>query len=344
MDTKIHFDCDYMQTAHPAILEKILEFSTQEFPGYGKDKVCDEAKEKIRKACGCKDAEVEFLIGGTQTNATMIDAVLAKYEGVLATETAHIAGLESGAVEANGHKVITLPSHQGKINAVETDEFIKRFYQNDNWDHMVPPGMLYITHPTEFGTLYTLNELENLHNVCTKHHIPLYLDGARLGYGLEATGTDVTLKDVARLCDVFYIGGTKIGAMMGEAVVLTHPDMVKRAFTQIKRHGALLAKGWLLGLQFNTLFTDDLYFKISRHAIEMAEKLKAGLLAKGYPMYLDSPTNLLFLLLTKEETLKLSQKASFEIWEKRPDGKNVVRLVTSWSTKEENVDRFLNLL
>ena len=341
---KLQFNSDYQKLAHPLILERIIQTQDEFYPGYGLDNLCDSARNKIRKACGCPQAEVEFLIGGTQTNATMLDTQLASYEGILCTDTAHIAVHEAGDVEGRGHKILTLPSHDGKLVAAEVDQYIHRFYANDSHYHMVPPGVVYITHPTELGTLYTLKELEDLHAICHKYDIPLYLDGARLGYGLATTHTDVTLKDVARLCDVFYIGGTKVGAMIGEAVVAPKSILFKNSLTQIKNHGALLAKGWLLGLQFDALFTDNLYLKISRHAILMAEKLKAGLAAKGYDFLCESPTNLQFIIVTPEEKNRIEQFADIMTDHELADGRFVLRLATAWYTQEEDIDQLLALL
>lgn len=338
----LHFDSDYMQTAHPLILERMIKTQEQCFEGYGTDSVCKQAIEKIRRACHLPDAEVYFLIGGTQTNAVCIDALLQPYQGVLCADTAHIQIHEAGAVEATGHKVQTLPGQDGKIIAESVLQYVEHFYADTNWEHEVIPGMVYITHPTEYGTLYSLQELQNLSNVCREKHLLLYLDGARLGYGLAAKNTDVTLPDIARLIDAFYIGGTKVGAMMGEAVVFTKSGLVHHFMTQMKRHNALLAKGWLLGLQFDTLFKDDLYLSISRHAILMAERLREGLLQKGYELYIDSPTNQQFVVCTGEQLQKLSKYTTFGFWENLSDGRTVVRLATSWATREEDVEKLLN--
>lgn len=255
----IHFDTDYMEGAHPEVIRRLTETNLEQTVGYGNDPYTARAKELIRKACGQPEAAVHFLVGGTQTNATVIDGLLAHHEGVLAAETAHINVHESGAIEATGHKVITLPQHEGKLRADEVKAYITDFYRDETYEHMVAPGMVYISHPTEYGTLYTLDELENLSRVCREAHIPLYMDGARLGYGLASPGTNVTLKDIARLCDAFYIGGTKVGTLFGEAVVSPDPKRLPHFFPLIKQHGALLAKGRLLGIQFETLFTDGLY-------------------------------------------------------------------------------------
>jgi len=345
VESKIqHFDSDYMEGAHPKVLQRILETNMDKLPGYGVDQYCQSAKEKIRKACECPDAQVEFLVGGTQTNATMIDALLQPYQGVICAETGHINVHEAGAVEVNGHKVIGLPQTNGKISASQVDRYLNNLRSDDTYEHMVDPGMVYISHPTEVGTLYTKKELEDLRQVCDKYGIYLYMDGARLGYGLMTYDTDVTLPDVARLCDAFYIGGTKVGALFGEAVVFTRPGMVKHFLRTKKQHGALLAKGWLLGLQFDTLFTDNLYFEISRHAIDMAMKLKKGLIEKGCRLYMDSPTNQQFIIMENEKLREFSKKVTYSTWERIDEEHTAIRLATSWATKAEDVDEVLNLL
>lgn len=339
----LHFDSDYMEGAHPEVMRRLVQTNLIQSSGYGTDEYTRRARRKIAEACGKPDADVWFLVGGTQTNATVIDGLLRRHEGVLAAESAHIAVHEAGAIEASGHKVLTLPSHSGKVDVDEVKQFIDDFYGDETYEHMVAPGVLYITYPTEFGTLYTLKELEALSEVCHKYHIRIYLDGARLGYGLAAR-EDVTLKDIARLCDVFYIGGTKVGALFGEAVVVSNPDMLPHFFPLIKQHGALFAKGRILGIQFDTLFTDGLYLKIARHAIDMALKLKAGFVEKGYELYLDSPTNQQFFCLPNEVIDRLKQTASFELWGTRGATRSVVRFVTDWATREEDVDRLIERL
>ena len=283
-------------------------------------------------------------MGGTQTNATVIDALLARHEGVLGAETAHINVHEAGAIEATGHKVLTLPQYDGKVKAADVEAYIRNFYRDETYEHMVAPGMLYISHPTELGTLYTLRELEDLSRVCREANIPLYMDGARLGYGLAAEGTDVTLKDIARLCDVFYIGGTKVGALFGEAVVAARPERLPHFFSLVKQHGALLAKGRLLGIQFGTLFTDGLYQRIGAHAVRLALKLKQAFVEKGYKLHLDSPTNQQFVCLPNETIDRLMREATFELWGPRGETETVVRFVTSWATREEDVDKLIALL
>lgn len=340
----LSFESDYIQGAHPKIMERLLETNMERLSGYGVDKYCESAKEKIKLACGCPDADVYFLVGGTQTNATVIDTMLKSYEGVVAAVTGHVSVHEAGAIEFTGHKVLELPQHQGKINAAELEKYIDSFYGDENYEHMVFPGMVYISHPTEYGTLYTKKELKDISAVCRSYHIPLYLDGARLGYGLMSYQTDVTLQDIAAYCDAFYIGGTKVGALCGEAVVFTNGSTPKHFMTMVKQHGALLAKGRLLGIQFDTLFSDNLYFKISRHAIDMAELLKKGFKEKGYDFFLDSPTNQQFIILNNKEMEELQKKVGFSYWEKADENHTVVRFATSWATKEEEIEELMKLL
>ena len=335
-------ESDYTEGAHEKILEKMMETNREQLSGYGSDRYCERAKEKIREACQCPDAEIYFLVGGTQTNAVVIGSMLAQYEGVVSARTGHVNGHEAGAIEYTGHKVLDVPQREGKILPETLKEYLETFWADENHEHMVFPGMVYISHPTEYGTLYSKKELEQLAEICRDYAIPLYLDGARLGYGLASRHTDVTLKDIAALCDVFYIGGTKVGALCGEAVVFTHKNAPKHFLTRIKQHGALLAKGRLLGIQFDTLFTDGLYEKISRHAIDMAERLKEGFRKKGYRFYLDSPTNQIFLLLDNEEMEKMGEKARFSFWEKYDENHTVIRLATSWATREEDIRKFLD--
>lgn len=339
------FECDYLEGAHEKILQRLIETNMEKLPGYGNDIYCERAEKKILEACGCPDGKVYLLVGGTQTNATVIDGMLNNYEGVIAAVTGHINCHESGAIEASGHKVLTVPQHEGKIDARDLKEYLKTFWADDTCEHMVIPGMVYISHPTEYGTLYTKEELKAIHEVCREYRIPLYMDGARLGYGLAAEGTDVTLPLIARYCDVFYIGGTKVGALCGEAVVFPKKELVPRHFfTTVKQHGALLAKRRLVGIQFDTLFTDNLYMEISRHAIKMADVLKKGVQEKGYSFYLDSPTNQQFVILENEKLEALKKEVSFSVWEKLGDARTVVRFATSWATKEEDLKALLDLL
>lgn len=340
----MHFDTDYMEGAHPDVMRRLLETNLEQTVGYGSDPYTQRAKDLIRKACGVPEAGVHFLVGGTQTNSTVIDGLLRQHEGVIAAETAHINVHESGAIEATGHKVLTLPQHNGKLEAEEVEKYITDFYRDETYEHMVAPGMVYISHPTELGTLYSLDELEKLSAVCRRANIPLYMDGARLGYGLAAENTEVTLTDIARLCDVFYIGGTKVGALFGEAVVAPDPKRLPHFFPLIKQHGALLAKGRLLGIQFETLFTDHLYECMGKHAVRLALKLKEAFKSKGYKLQLDSPTNQQFVCLPNETIDRLLQHATFELWGPRGEKETVVRFVTSWATREEDVDAFIRLL
>ena len=336
-----YFECDYMEGAHPLIMEKMMETNMEHTSGYGSDPYTISAKDKIRKECGCPNAQVHFLVGGTQTNAIMIKTLLRPYEGVFAVETGHVNVHEAGAIEAGGHKVITLPGEDGKMTAASVKEYMERWTRDDTNIHMVKPGMIYISHPTELGTLYTKKELQELRDVCTKYHILMYMDGARMGYGLMADDTDVTLKDIASLCDAFYIGGTKVGALFGEAVVIPNPDLVHGMFPIIKQEGALLAKGRLLGIQFDTLFTDGLYFKIAKHALDMAKKLKEGLKERGYRFYYESPTNQQYIVLKNEELDNFGKKVAYSFWEEVNENETAIRLVTSWATKEEDVEEFL---
>lgn len=340
----MHFDTDYMEGSHPDVMRRLLETNLEQTVGYGSDPYTQRAKDLIRKACGVPEAGVHFLVGGTQTNSTVIDGLLRQHEGVIAAETAHINVHESGAIEATGHKVLTLPQHNGKLEAEEVEKYITDFYRDETYEHMVAPGMVYISHPTELGTLYSLDELEKLSAVCRRANIPLYMDGARLGYGLAAENTKVTLTDIARLCDVFYIGGTKVGALFGEAVVAPDPKRLPHFFPLIKQHGALLAKGRLLGIQFETLFTDHLYERMGKHAVRLALKLKEAFKSKGYKLQLDSPTNQQFVCLPNETIDRLLQHATFELWGPRGEKETVVRFVTSWATREEDVDAFIRLL
>lgn len=340
----ISFTCDYIEGAHPEILKRLVETNMVQVEGYGEDEFCEAARAKIRKATGCPAADVFFLVGGTQTNSTVIDAMLHRYEGVVAVDTGHIAVHESGAVEFSGHKVITLPGHNGKMEAAELRHYLEHFHGDPTWPHMVYPGMAYISFPTEYGTIYSCSELEAIKNVCEQYRIPLFIDGARLGYGLMSPAADVDLKALASLCDVFYIGGTKVGALCGEAVVFPRGNAPQHFFTMVKQHGALLAKGRVLGLQFDTLFTENLYFNIARHAIDMAMELKSMLSAKGFEFYIDSPTNQQFPILTQAQVDSLNGKVAFEVWDQLPDGRYITRFATSWATPRANIEALGALL
>ena len=340
----LYFESDYMEGAHERILERLVETNRESLSGYGSDRYCERAKEKIRALCGTPEAQVYFLVGGTQTNQTVIDATLRQYEGVVAADSGHIGTHEAGAIEFTGHKVLTVPNRQGKLPAEKLEAYLSGFFSDENRDHMVFPGMVYISHPTEYGTLYSLAELKRLSEICRTYGIPLYMDGARLGYGLESKGTDVTLRDIARLCDVFYIGGTKVGALCGEAVVYPGGNAPAHFMTVMKQHGALLAKGRLLGIQFDTLFENQLYFTISKHAIDMAEKLREGFRAKGYTFHTETTTNQIFIVLKQDELERLRQSVTFSFWERLDADRTVVRFATSWATQESDVDALIRIL
>ena len=339
----ISFESDYNNGCHEAILKRLTETNDERATGYGLDDYCTAAKEKIRAACGKPDADVFFLVGGTQTNATVIDAMLQSYQGVLSVETGHINVHESGAIEFGGHKVLALPSHDGKMDAGELEQWLHNFFADPTYDHMVFPGMVYITFATEMGTIYSLAELQAISAVCNRYELPLFIDGARLGYGLMAEGCDVPLQQLADLCDVFYLGGTKCGAYCGEAVVFPNHNAPAHFFTTVKQHGALLAKGRLLGLQFDTLMTNGLYFKIARHAVEQAMRLRDAFITKGYKMYSDSPTNQQFVLLDKATIERLNKDFVFEQWFPVGDLMNC-RFVTSWATDAADVDALIAAL
>lgn len=340
----LSFECDYNEGCHEKILKRLVETNLEQLPGYGSDSHCESAKKKIKAACNCPNADVWFLTGGTQTNQVVIDSMLTSYQGVIACQTGHVNVHEAGAIEYTGHKVLALPAHNGKLDSVELEKYLATFFADGSYDHMVFPGMVYISFPTEYGTLYSKKEIENIHNVCVKYEIPLFIDGARLGYGLVSKASDITLPELASLCEVFYIGGTKVGALCGEAIVFTKSNTPKHFLTLVKQHGALVAKGRILGIQFDTLFTDNLYFDISRHAIEMAELIKNGFSERGYKFFIDSPTNQQFIVLENSFMQKLSQKVRFSFWELFDETHTVVRFATSWATKKENIEKLFEII
>ena len=344
MNTNLSFACDYMEGCHPAILEKLIKTNLIKTPGYGLDDYTRSVCEKIKSACRKPEAQVFLLTGGTQTNATVISAILKSYQGVVSASTGHIATHEAGAVEACGHKVLTLPSHNGKIDAAELSRFLVDYDQDANHDHIVMPGMVYISHPTEYGTLYSHSELEEISRICRQHQIPLYLDGARLAYALACPQNDLSLQDLAALCDVFYIGGTKCGALFGEAVVITVPGLIPHFFTIIKQHGALLAKGRLLGIQFDTLFTNHLYEHIGKSAISAADQIRDMLKSNGFQLCYDSPTNQIFCIIDNSVMDRLLSQVECSFWEKYDDSHTVIRFVTSWATTQEDVQRLGTVL
>ena len=340
----LSFESDYIEGAHPLILDALVKSNMEALSGYGADKYTQSAKEKLANLCGVPDCQIQFLTGGTQTNQIVIDTMLRQFEGVVAAQTGHVSVHEAGAIEYTGRKVLTLPSHDGKLKAEELDAYISDFYADGNCEHMVFPGMVYISHPTEYGTLYSKAELESLSAVCRKNNIPLYLDGARLAYALASRHTDVTLKDIASLCDVFYVGGTKAGALCGEAVVFTKNNMPLHFEHLVKKHGALLAKGRLLSIQFDTLFSDNLYFELGKNAIDRVEELKSLFREKGFKFFLDSPTNQQFIILENSQIEKLKGKVKFSFWEKYDDAHTVVRFATSWATTTEKIEELRAIL
>ena len=338
----LHFDSDYMEGAHPAIIE-LAATNLDQTSGYGTDEVCERARQHIREACACPEAAVYFLVGGTQANAAVADQILRPWEGIVSATTGHITAHEAGAVEACGRKTLPLPQHDGKLDAAEVRAYCEAYWADENREHIVAPGAVYLSHPTEYGTVYSLAELEALSQVCRDFGMRLFMDGARLGYGLAAVGADVALPDIARLCDAFYIGGTKVGALCGEAVVFPH-GAPAHFMTMVKQQGALLAKGRLMGLQFDVLFTDDLYTRISRNAIETADRLKEGLAAKGYRFYMESPTNQVFPILENSQLEALEPLAKFGFWEKYDDTHTVMRIATSWATRMEEIEQLIDLM
>ena len=339
----ILFRCDYSEGAHPEILRRLTETNFEQLDGYGCDRYTESARKKILEACACPEGEVHFLVGGTQTNATVIAAMLHDYEGAVAVQTGHIGVHEAGAVEYTGHKVLTLPQHFGKMDAGELEAFLAASDADPNKDHMVWPGLVYISLSTEYGTIYSRAELAGLQDVAHKYGLPLFIDGARLGYALASSACDYTLADMKDLCDVFYIGGTKVGALCGEAVVFTK-KAPKHFFTTIKQHGALLAKGRLLGVQFDTLFTDNLYGRIAANAIDRAQEMIAVLKEKGIPFFLETPTNQQFVILENRYMESLSTRVGFDIWEPYDADHTVVRFATSWATTPEQIRRLRDLL
>ena len=341
----LDFSCDYNVGAHPEVLKRLVETNEGVSGTYGLDEYSELAREKIKKACAVPQARVYFLSGGTQTNATVLASILAPYEGVISATTGHIDGHEAGAIELTGHKVITIPSHDGKILACELEARFIHYESDESREHTVKPGAVYISQPTEYGTVYSLAELKEISAVAHSHGARLFIDGARLGYALMANGADAALSDIAELSDVFYIGGTKLGALFGEAVVITNPDICPYFFTTVKAHGALLAKGRVLGVQFDALFTDGLYEKIGRAAVDTAMRLKDGLVALGYKLHIDSPSNQQFVIVSEKALAALRENGVvFNVWERLSSGEIVIRFVTSFATRDADVDELLQIL
>ena len=369
---KLFFASDYMEGAHPLILKRLMETNLVHSAGYGTDEFSESARAKIRKACNAPDADIHFLVGGTQANATVIKSILRPYQGVIAAETGHVSTHEAGAIEAGGHKVITLPHKNGKLDADSIERCIQGYWDDANHEHMVMPGLVYISQPTEFGTLYSLEELTKISEICHRRNVPLYVDGARLAYALACPQNDVTLPDLARLCDAFYIGGTKCGALFGEAVVLPRHDFIPHFFTLIKQNGALLAKGRIAGIQFETLFTEVsagsgkvsaegvsaavssgetsseetclLYEMVGQNAIAAADRIRAALVQKGYEISFECPTNQLFITVDDAQKERLEALLELSFWEKQPDGRTVLRICTSWATDMKDVDQLIDIL
>lgn len=337
----IRFECDYSEGAHERIMRRLLETNMEQMPGYGEDEHCARARELIKRACAAPEAEVHFLVGGTQANTAVIASLLRAHQGVVSAATGHINIHETGAVEARGHKVLALPSSDGKLSARQVREFCRAHWDDATHEHIVQPGMVYISHPTENGTVYTKSELAALYEACREYSIPLFIDGARLGYGLAAEGNDLELPDIARLCDVFYIGGTKVGALFGEAVVIMNTRLMRDFRYIIKQGGGMLAKGRLLGIQFETLFEDGLYFDISRRAVKQAMRLRAAFEKAGFPLLFDSKTNQQYPVMPDAVLKQLSEKYSFSVWQRVDDTHTAARFCTSWATEDDNVDALI---
>ena len=338
----LRFECDYAEGAHPRILERLVKTNDEQTPGYGEDDYCDTARKIIRLACGENNMDVHFLVGGTQANATVIGSALRPYQGVVCAQSGHIAVHESGAIEATGHKVITIPSENGKISGAQVRALVDEHWNDSTHEHTPQPAMVYISQPTETGLVYTKRELTELKRVCTEKKLYLYVDGARLGYALAADSCDLYMADMAKLCDVFYIGGTKVGAMFGEAVCIVN-DQLKRDFRyNIKQHGGMLAKGRFLGLQFDTLFRDGLYLQISKKAVSQAMRIKEAFQSSGCHFLYDSPTNQQFPIVNSMVLTELSKNYSFAVWQKMPGDFTAIRFVTSWATKDSAVDSLVN--
>lgn len=333
-----------MEGAHPSIIGKLSETNFLHTVGYGSDEFSQEARSLIRKACNAPGAEVQFLVGGTQTNAVVSDCVLEKWQGVIAADSGHVAVHEAGAIEFTGHKVLTLKGESGKLTAAAVDSYISDFYRDANWTHMVEPGMVYISQPTELGTMYSKKELSELSSVCRKRKIPLFVDGARLAYALGSAENDVSLEDLARLSDVFYIGGTKCGALFGEAVVVPEPSLIPHFVTQIKQHGALLAKGRIAGIQFAELFRNSLYLELGKTADAFAAQIQDALERAGYKLYFKSPTNQVFFVIENEKLESLGEKVLYGFLEKYDDSHTVIRFCTSWATTQKDVDSLLEVI
>lgn len=330
--------------AHPAVLAALVATNGLTTAGYGEDALCESARKKILTACGCPSGEVYFLIGGTQANAVVIDTLLRPYQGVIAAASGHIAVHEAGAIEYGGHKVLAVPGQAGKLSAADILAQARSYAEDDNRDHIVMPGMVYLSQPTEYGTLYSLAELTDIAGVCRDNGLYLYVDGARLAYALASPDNDVSLGDLARLCDAFYIGGTKCGALFGEALVIPKKGLIPHLFSMIKQHGALLAKGRALGAQFGALFTDDLYLHIGEPAICGARTISSALKRAGRTLPFDTQTNQIFFIADDAELPALSKKAGWSFMEKTDNEHTLIRFATAWSTTDKKTDGLLDAL
>lgn len=337
------FECDYTEGAHPKILEALSRTNMEQMSGYGFDPYTARAAEKIKAACHAPDATVTFLTGGTQTNMIVIDLLLQPFEGVISPKTGHINVHEAGAIEFTGHKVLALPGNDGVLDADALESYLKTFYADATHEHMVRPGLVYLTHPTEYGTLYTKAQMQRVRALCDRYEMKLYVDGARLGYALGCPENDVTISDLATLCDAFSIGGTKLGALVGEAVVFPK-EAPKMLMTQVKRHGGLLAKGRVLGVQYDAFFTGGLYEQIGKEAIRHANRIRKILVDKGYPLAWNSPTNQQFILLSDAEAEKLRTFVGFDLWGRADEGHWIARFTSSWSTTDTDVDELFHTL
>lgn len=333
----IRFNCDYSEGAHERILNKLLETNLEQTPGYGEDHYCREAAEMIRALCQ-RNVAVHFLVGGTQANMTVIDAALRSHQGVVGAQTAHINVHETGAVESTGHKVLALPSEDGKIRAYQVEKLWKDHVEDESFEHTVQPKMVYISNPTELGTIYTKAELEELYAVCRKRGLYLFVDGARLAYGLAAQGNDLDLPSLAASCDVFYIGGTKVGALFGEAVVITNEELKTDFRYHIKQKGGMLAKGRLLGIQFAELMRDGLYFELGAHGDRLADRIREACVKAGYPFLVENTTNQVFPIMPDSVLEQWKDKYSYTYQGRVDESHSAIRLCTSWTTRPEDVE------
>lgn len=340
----IRLESDYLEGAHPAVLKKLQDTNTEQTPGYGEDVYCAAAAARIREICAAPDAAVHFLVGGTQANRTVIAAALRPHQGAITAASGHIAVHETGAIENSGHKVLALPAHDGKLDAAEVDAYCAAHYADSSFEHMVQPGMVYISNPSEIGTVYTRSELAALHEICRKWHMPLYIDGARLGCALVSSVCDYTLSEMAQLCDIFTIGGTKLGALFGEAVVFTDASLAKDFRYLIKQNGGMFAKGRMLGLQFLALLEDGLYERIAEGEVKLAMKLRGALREKGWDFLVDSPTNQQFPVLPDAVLKTLDGHFSYSYWQSMGEGMSAVRFCTSWATKEADIDELIAMI